>query len=80
MTIDTYTKVILTVIALSTSTIALKGVGIIPTANAQSSGVQKVVICSSSGGHCGDDWIILTHDKKSAEYLARMTRKITRFP
>jgi len=52
MTIDTYTKVILTVIALSTSTIAFKGVGIIPTVNAQSSGVQKIAICGENGRSC----------------------------
>ena len=45
MTIDKYTKVILTVIAIATSTLALKGIGIVPTANAQTDKVMRVNIC-----------------------------------
>ena len=45
MTIDNYTKVILTIIALSTSLIALRGIGIIPTASAQSDELLSVRIC-----------------------------------
>ena len=56
MTLDIYTKVILTVIALSTSTLALKGVGIIPSADAQSSSVQKVQICNHVGSDCIFPW------------------------
>ena len=70
MTIDNYTKVILTVIALSTSTLALKGVGIIPTANAQSSGVQKVVICSKYGDTCLYPFLSTEHQKN---YLPVLT-------
>ena len=45
MILDTYTKVILTIIAIATSTLALKGIGIVPTANAQSDKIMKVQIC-----------------------------------
>ena len=45
MTIDNYKKVMLTVIAFTTSTIALKGIVIIPKANAQSDEIMKVQIC-----------------------------------
>lgn len=43
--IDKYTKVILTVIAISTSTIALQGTIIIPSAKAEGDYVTKVAIC-----------------------------------
>ena len=33
------------VIAIATSTLALKGIGIVPTANAQSDEIMKVQIC-----------------------------------
>ena len=56
MTIDNYTKVILTVIALSTTTIALKGVGIIPSADAQSKTTLKVAVCDTGGRHCLEPW------------------------
>ena len=46
MQIDNYTKFIMTVIAGALVVIALKGTGIIPTATAQSSGVQKIAICN----------------------------------
>ena len=52
MQIDNYTKFIMTVIAGALVVIALKGVGIIPTANAQSSGVQKIAICGENGRSC----------------------------
>ena len=42
MQIDNYTKFIMTVIAGASVAIALKGTAIIPTATAQSSGVQTV--------------------------------------
>ena len=42
--IDNYTKVILTVIAVSTSFLALQGSGVVPSATA-SSEIQKVRIC-----------------------------------
>ena len=45
MTIDNYTKVMLTVIAIATSILAFKGIGIIPTANAQTDKVMRVNIC-----------------------------------
>ena len=45
MTIDSYTKIILTIIALSTSILALKGIGIVPVANAKSDEIMKVQIC-----------------------------------
>ncbi len=52
MTIDTYTKFIMTIIAGALVVIALKGTGIIPTANAQSGGVHKIAICDSNGSRC----------------------------
>ena len=44
--IDNYTKVILTVIAVSTSFIALQGTGIVPSAGAEGDHITKVAICS----------------------------------
>ena len=49
MQIDIYTKFIMTVIAGALVVIALKGTGIIPTATAQSSGVQKIALCDTKG-------------------------------
>ena len=42
----------MTIIAGALVVIALKGVGIIPTANAQSSGVHKIAICNKTGERC----------------------------
>ena len=44
--IDNYTKVILTVIAVSTSFIAFKDSGLIPSATAEGDHITKVAICS----------------------------------
>ena len=44
--IDNYTKVILTVIAVSTSFIALEDSGLISSAKAEGDHVTKVAICS----------------------------------
>ena len=52
MTIDTYTKFIMTIIAGALVVIALKGTGIIPMANAHSGGVHKIAICDASGKRC----------------------------
>ena len=49
MQIDNYTKFIMTVIAGALVVIALKGTGLIPTATAQSSGVQKIALCNIKG-------------------------------
>ena len=49
MQIDNYTKFIMTVIAGALVVIALKGTGIIPTANAHSGGVHKIMICDEQG-------------------------------
>ena len=52
MQIDSYTKFIMTVIAGALVVIALKGTGIIPTANAHSGGVHKIAICNANGKKC----------------------------
>ena len=52
MQIDNYTKFIMTVIAGALVVIALKGTGIIPTANAHSGGVHKIALCSDDGSRC----------------------------
>jgi hypothetical protein len=52
MTIDTYTKFIMTIIAGALLVIALKGTGIIPPAFAHSGGVHKIAICDSEGRYC----------------------------
>jgi hypothetical protein len=44
--IDNYTKVILTVIAVSTSFIAVKDSGLISSATAEGDHITKVAICS----------------------------------
>jgi hypothetical protein len=44
--IDNYTKVILTVIAVSTSFIAFKDIGFISSATAEGDHITKVAICS----------------------------------
>ena len=50
---DLYTKFVLTVIALALSAIALKNT--IPSAFAQSSDIQRVMICSALNQHrCAD--------------------------
>ena len=52
MHIDNYTKFIMTVIAGALVVIALKGTGIIPTANAHAGGVHKISICNKTGERC----------------------------
>ena len=52
MTIDTYTKFIMTIIAGALVVIALKGTGIIPMAFAHSGGVHKIAICNVEGTRC----------------------------
>ena len=54
MTIDTYTKFIMTIIAGALVVIALKGTGIIPMAFAHSGGVHKIAICTENGIRCAD--------------------------
>ena len=54
MTIDTYTKLIMTIIAGALVVIALKGTGVILTANAHSGGVHKIAICNSDGSGCAE--------------------------
>ena len=54
MTIDTYTKFIMTIIAGALVVIALKGTGIIPMAFAHSGGVHKIAICDAKGESCAD--------------------------
>ena len=52
MTIDTYTKFVMTIIAGALVVIALKGTGIIPMAFAHSGGVHKIAICDGLGKRC----------------------------
>lgn len=53
MKTDLYTKVVLTVIALALSAIALQNT--LPSAFAQSGGIQKVIICDArSPTYCAD--------------------------
>ena len=52
MLIDNYTKFIMTVIAGALVVIALKGTGIMPTANAHSGGVHPIAICNAYGSGC----------------------------
>ena len=54
MTIDNYTKFIMTIIAGALVVIALKGTGLIPTANAHSGGVHKIAICDKNGTFCAE--------------------------
>ena len=49
--IDRYTKVCLTVIAVSLAVIGLRGLPMIDPAWAQG-GVQKIAICDEEGGDC----------------------------
>lgn len=49
--IDTYTKVCLTIIAISLSIIGLRGLPVIDPAYAQDK-VQKVTLCNAVGTHC----------------------------
>ena len=49
--IDRYTKVCLTVIAVSLAVIGLRGLSMIDPARA-ASGVQKIAICYSNGTRC----------------------------
>ena len=50
--IDRYTKVCLTVIAVSLAVIGLRGLPMIDPAYAQG-GVQKIAICEKDGSKCG---------------------------
>ena len=50
--IDNYTKVILAVIAVSTSFIAFKDTGFIPSATASGEKVHKIAICNQDGSKC----------------------------
>ena len=50
--IDNYTKVILTVIAFSTSFIAFKDSGFISSATASGEKVHKIAICNEQGSKC----------------------------
>ena len=60
--IDNYTKVILTVIAVSTSLIALQGTGIVPRATAVGDHITKVAICSyTNSNFCAE---IEAHPRK----------------
>jgi len=43
--IDNYTKIILTMIAFSTSFLALQGTGLIPSAKAEGDYLTKIAIC-----------------------------------
>ena len=52
MTLDLYTKVCLTVIALSLGMIALKDISPINPAWASSGAVHKIAICTDDGAHC----------------------------
>ena len=54
MHIDNYTKFIMTVIAGALVVIALKGTGIIPTANAHSGGVHKIALRNAKGTQCAE--------------------------
>ena len=54
MQIDNYTKFIMTIIAGALVVIALKGTGLIPTANAHSGSVHKIAICNSDGSECAE--------------------------
>ena len=49
--IDRYTKVCLTVIAVSLAVIGLRGLPMVDPAWAQG-GVQKIAICEKDGGSC----------------------------
>ena len=55
---ESYIKLVLTIIAVCLSLLALKEVAVIPDALAQS-GTTKVTICDPDGRACGDDWIQL---------------------
>jgi hypothetical protein len=67
MTTDRYTKVVLTIIAVSLATIALQHT--IPSAFAQSSGITKVAICNPQNpnvcaevvGRYGEQWGFITY-------------------
>ena len=50
--IDNYTKVILTVIAVSTSFIAFKDSGFISSATASGEKIHKIAICNQDGSRC----------------------------
>ena len=50
--IDRYTKVCLTVIAVSLAVIGLRGLPMVDPARAQSD-IQKISICSQFDGKCG---------------------------
>ncbi len=58
---ESYIKLVLTIIAVCLSLLALKEVAVIPDALAQSD-ITKVTICGPDGRHCGDDWIIYVAD------------------
>ena len=50
--IDNYTKVILTVIAVSTSFIAFKDIGFISSATASGEKVHKIALYNEQGSEC----------------------------
>ncbi len=52
MQIDNYTKFIMTVIAGALVVIALKGTGIISTANAKEDAIHKIAICEPMTNKC----------------------------
>ena len=54
LTIDKYTKGVLTIIAIALMIIALKGTGLFPKAFAHSGGVHKIAICNVNGYNCAN--------------------------
>jgi hypothetical protein len=53
--LDIYTKIVLTVIAVSLSVISLQNMGVVPAVIQQRQTVQKVVICSpASKDYCAE--------------------------
>jgi len=56
--VESYIKLVLTIITVCLSFLTLKGLAVIPDAFAQSD-ITKVTICGPDGRHCGDDWIQL---------------------
>ena len=62
--VDTYTKICLTVIAVSLAVIGFRGLPMIDPAYAQG-GVQKIAICSDIGTRCArihQNGSLLVHD------------------
>ena len=54
MSMDRYTKFILTYIAICLSLITLNEIGVLPNAHAQRGGPQPVVICDATSSKCAD--------------------------